>query len=259
MDQKVVQGRRSWLAIGGDTGAVVNLFSVAFLTGYLTVEYIWPYIKRRWWNRSEIQRRLQVMLPLYGGLALIMQLKKPVSLTKHEEELAYGALHPADIATGFADVGGNEEAILRLKQVTALLLSTQGATLHASRLFQAPSGVLLYGPPGCGKTMIAKALAKESNVRFISVNLATIMDKWVGETEKYIEALFTLARKISPVIIFVDEIDALTKKRGSFDREWSAGMKSQLLTFWDGLHSDSWSQIIVPTVHPRLISKLFRC
>lgn len=178
-------------------------------------------------------------------------------MTKHEEELAYGALHPRDITTGFSDIGGNEEAIIRLRQITKLLLSPE--LYSQSKLFRAPSGVLLYGPPGCGKTMIARALARESGVRFIAVNLATIMDKWVGETEKYIEALFSLARKISPVIIFVDEIDALTRRRGSFDREWSSGMKSQLLTFWDGLSAEAVSKIIVlgATNRPQDIDEAF--
>ena len=180
-----------------------------------------------------------------------------MTLTKYEEDLAYGALHPSDIKTGFADIGGNEEAILRLRQITNLLLSPD--SFRQSRLFRAPSGVLLYGPPGCGKTMIARALARESGVRFISVNLATIMDKWVGETEKYIEALFSLARKIAPVIIFVDEVDALTRKRGAFDRDWSAGMKSQLLTFWDGLGSDAENRVIVlgATNRPQDIDEAF--
>lgn len=186
-------------------------------------------------------------------------MKKKISLTKHEEEIAYGAIHPDDIAIGFADVGGNEQAIERLRQATNILLTTETSPLGASRLFRAPSGILLYGPPGCGKTMIAKALAKESGIRFITVNLATIMDKWVGESEKYVEALFTLAQKISPVIVFVDEIDALTRKRGHGEREWSTGLKSQLLTFWDGLHSSPAGKIIVmgATNRPQDIDEAF--
>ncbi|PJF18968.1 ATPase family aaa domain-containing protein 1 [Paramicrosporidium saccamoebae] len=219
MDQKALQ--------------FLNLFSISLLTGYLTAEYVWPFIKRRLWNRSSIQRRL-----------------------RHEEELSYGALHPDEISTGFEDIGGNEEAILRLRQLTDLLLAPP---TNASRLLHAPSGLLLYGPPGCGKTMIARALAKSSGVRFLSLNLATIMDKWVGETEKYIEALFSLARKIAPVIIFVDEIDALTRKRGAGEREWSSGMKAQLLTFWDGLQSDRTEGVIIlgATNRPQDIDEAF--
>lgn len=183
-------------------------------------------------------------------------MKRTVTLSKYEEELAYGALHPSEIITKFEDIGGHEAVILRLCQITNLLLTPPKRT---SRLFSAPTGILLYGPPGCGKTMIAKALAKESGVRFIALNLATVMDKWVGETEKYIEALFSLARKIAPVIIFVDEIDALTRRRGSIDREWSSGMKSQLLSQWDGLQSDASGGIVVlgATNRPQDIDEAF--
>lgn len=114
------------------------------------------------------------------------------------------------------------------------------------KLLQAPTGILLYGPPGCGKTMLAKALAKEAHLRFLVLPISLVLDKWVGETEKYLEALFTLARKIKPCVIFLDEVDALTRKRCPMDRDWNLTMKSHLLTLWDGLlSSDLNSQIIV--------------
>lgn len=194
-----------------------------------------------------------------------------ISLNKYEEDLAYGTLHPSEITACLEDIGGHEEVLRRLRQITnLLLLSGQGGEGErpilpgtGSRLFAAPTGILLYGPPGCGKTLIAKALAKESGVRFLALSLATIMDKWVGETEKYLEALFSLARKIAPVIIFVDEIDALTRKRTSGDREWSAAMKSQLLGLWDGLpgggHTTQGRRIVImgATNRPQDIDEAF--
>lgn len=78
-----------------------------------------------------------------------------------------------------------------------------------------PSGILLYGPPGCSKTMIAKALATESNLNFIAVKGPELFSKYVGDTEKAIREIFRKARLSAPSIIFFDEIDAMAQQRGS--------------------------------------------
>lgn len=171
-----------------------------------------------------------------------------MTLNKYEEEIAHCTVHPSEINASFAEVGGHEEVIEELKlNISAILNPKMKESWHFSdsKLFQAPTGILLYGPPGCGKTLLARALAVESGARFINVPLSIIFDKWVGETEKYLEAIFTLARQIKPVIIFIDEIDCLTRKRSEMDPGWSATMKSQFLTLWDGLMSKPNSQIVV--------------
>lgn len=170
-----------------------------------------------------------------------------MSLNRYEEEIAYNAVHPSEIQTSFEEVGGHEEVVEELKlNISAMLKSPDmPGSFASSKLFQAPKGILLYGPPGCGKTLLARALAVESGARFINLPLALVFDKWVGETEKYLEALFSLAQKIKPVIIFIDEIDSLTRRRNELDSGWSATMKSQFLTLWDGLLSGANSQIVV--------------
>ena len=141
------------------------------------------------------------------------------------------------------DIGGHEEIIGNLKKnLTTIINQPKG------KLLKGPMGILLYGPPGCGKTLLAKAIAKEANLRFLVLPISVILDKWVGETEKYLEALFTLARKIKPCIIFIDEIDALTRRRNPMDRDWNLTMKSQFLSLWDGIVSSELnSQILVIT------------
>ena len=118
-------------------------------------------------------------------------------------------------------------------------------------------GILLYGPPGCGKTLLAKAIAKEANLRFLVLPISIILDKWVGETEKYLEALITLARKIKPCIIFIDEIDALTRRRNPMDRDWNLTMKSQFLSLWDGIVSSELNSQILVIINIRYIDHLF--
>jgi ribosome biogenesis ATPase len=79
----------------------------------------------------------------------------------------------------------------------------------------APAGVLLYGPPGCGKTLVAKAVSNESKANFISIKGPELLNKYVGESEKAVRQLFKRARASAPCVIFFDELDSLCPKRGS--------------------------------------------
>src|SRR5689334_1931293 len=98
---------------------------------------------------------------------------------------------------------------------------------HSSSLLSAPSGVLLYGPPGCGKTMLAKALAHESGACFINLHISTLTEKWYGDSNKLVNAVFTLARKLQPTIVFIDEIDAVLGQRRSGEHEASNMVKAE--------------------------------
>jgi ATPase family AAA domain-containing protein 1 len=114
-----------------------------------------------------------------------------------------------------------------------------------SRLIQPPKGVLLFGPPGNAKTMIAKALARESGARFINLQVSSLFDKWYGETQKRADAIFTLAAKVQPVIIFIDEIDSLLRSRRQDDHECTSIMKTQFMAQWDGLSSNKSNNRVV--------------
>lgn len=108
---------------------------------------------------------------------------------------------------------------------------------RTSSLLSAPSGVLLYGPPGCGKTMLAKALAHESGATFINLHISTLTEKWYGDSNKLVNAVFSLARKLEPSIVFIDEIDAVLGQRRSNEHDASSMVKAEFMTLWDGLTS----------------------
>ncbi|CAB9529521.1 metalloprotease FTSH [Seminavis robusta] len=119
-----------------------------------------------------------------------------------------------------------------------------------------PAGVLLYGPPGCGKTLLAKAVANESGANFISVKGPELLDKYVGESERAVRLVFERARSSSPCIVFFDELDSLCPKRGS-SGEGGSGVServvNQLLTEMDGLESRRSVFVIAATNRPELI------
>jgi len=106
-------------------------------------------------------------------------------------------------------------------------------------------GILLFGPPGCGKTLLAKAAATECNATFFNVSAADIMVKWVGDSEQRIKALFEIARKHQPSIIFLDEIDALGVERTGVESAVSTRVLSQMLQMMDGVLSKPDERIVV--------------
>jgi transitional endoplasmic reticulum ATPase len=118
-----------------------------------------------------------------------------------------------------------------------------------------PKGILLYGPPGCGKTLLARAVATESEANFISVKGPEIFSKWVGESEKAIREIFRKARMAAPTVIFLDEVDSLIPRRGSGygDSGVTERVISQLLTEMDGLEALQNVVVIAATNRPDIL------
>ena len=150
------------------------------------------------------------------------------------------------------DVGGLEDAKLQLREVIEWPLKYP--ELYSHLFSKPPSGILLYGPPGSGKTLLAKALAHESEINFISVKGPEFLSKWVGESEKAVRETFRKARSAAPCIIFFDEIDAIAGMRGrSASSEVTDQVISQLLTEMDGLEDLKDVILLAATNRPDML------
>lgn len=162
----------------------------------------------------------------------------------YELMIASHLVAPMDIDVSWSDIAGLDAVIEELR--ASVVLPVQHSDLFkGSQLWRPPKGVLLYGPPGCGKTLIAKAIAKEACMRFINLDVAVLTDKWYGESQKLAAAVFTLAKKIQPCIIFIDEIESFLRVRTAGDHEATAMMKTQFMMLWDGLFSNSSGSVLV--------------
>lgn len=137
--------------------------------------------------------------------------------------------------TSWSDIGGHHEVRQRL--IEALQWPLQYGTLFAAADLKPPRGILLHGPPGCGKTLLARAAASEIDVNFINIKGPELFDKYVGATERRLREIFGIARRAAPSMIFFDEIDALAPRRrqGQGDEQVSERLLGQLLTELDGL------------------------
>jgi len=186
---------------------------------------------------------------------------QPLYVTMQDFLSAIPNVQPSSKREGFAtvpDVAWSDiGALANIRE--ELTLSVLEPISHPER-FEAlglplPAGVLLYGPPGCGKTLLAKAIANESGANFISVKGPELLDKYVGESERAVRVVFERARSSSPCIIFFDELDSLCPKRGS-DSGGGGGVServvNQLLTEMDGLDSRRSVFVIAATNRPEV-------
>ena len=157
----------------------------------------------------------------------------------------------------WSDIGGLDKAKQELVEVIEWPLKRPESFKRLG--ITPPKGVLVFGPPGCGKTLLARAVATESEANFISVKGPELISKWVGESEKAIREVFRKARTAAPAIIFFDEIDALAPTRGAGGDGPGAvhnqRVISQLLTEMDGLESMKDIVVIAATNRPELIDK----
>ena len=186
----------------------------------------------------------------------------PLYVTMNDFLEAIPLVQPSSKREGFATVPDvSWDDIGALQSVRDELTLSVLEPIRNPEKFQAlglslPAGVLLYGPPGCGKTLLAKAIANESGANFLSVKGPELLDKYVGESERAVRVVFERARASSPCMVFFDELDSLCPRRGS-DHGGGGGVServvNQLLTEMDGLESRRTVFVIAATNRPELI------
>ncbi len=137
-------------------------------------------------------------------------------------------------STRYTQIGGLKEAIERIRDVTVLPFKEE--KLFKKINLEAPRGILLHGPPGCGKTLLVKAVANENDMTFFNISIADVLSKWVGESERLIKEIFRQANERRPSIVFFDEIEALFTVRGFMDTSGvHKNIIAQILSEMDGL------------------------
>ncbi|ORY99399.1 P-loop containing nucleoside triphosphate hydrolase protein [Syncephalastrum racemosum] len=217
--------------------ADVAVFALSQVAFYFAFKWVVGSLDPNKAKRQEAKSKSSKVL---GRLGI-----KDLKLNEYEQLIASEVVHADEISVNFKQIGGLDHIVQDLRESVIYPLCYPEIFTSTSGLLGAPKGVLLYGPPGCGKTMLAKALAKESNATFINLHVSTLTDKYYGESNKLVAALFSLARKLQPAIVFIDEIDSFLRERRSTDHETTGMMKAEFMSLWDGLTTGEDSRIVV--------------
>ncbi|KAI3454998.1 hypothetical protein Pfo_011661 [Paulownia fortunei] len=172
-------------------------------------------------------------------------LKDIVTENEFEKRLLADVIPSSDIGVTFDDIGALENVKDTLKEL--VMLPLQRPELFCKGQLTKPcKGILLFGPPGTGKTMLAKAVATEAGANFINISMSSITSKWFGEGEKFVKAVFSLASKIAPSVIFVDEVDSMLGRRENpGEHEAMRKMKNEFMVNWDGLRTKDTERVLV--------------
>ena len=209
---------------------------------------------------ASLRRHLPILAPGAGPVPYETLMALEVNMA--DFTVALGEVEPSGLRelsvevpnVRWDDVGGLDSIKAALQEAITWPLAQPGLFERAG--VRPPRGILLYGPPGNGKTLMVKALASQSNLNFISVKGPELLSKYVGESERSVRELFARARQAAPCIVFLDEVDSLVPKRGLQDRSpVTDRVVSQLLTELDGIEvlKDVW--VIAATNRPDIVDE----
>ena len=225
--------------------------------------YIAEHIKSEMLNKP-LARGEVILVPIYAGALKLAVISTSPSTAIYITERTEVVIKPEPVKeiaeriprVTWEDIGDLEEAKTRLREIVELPMRHPELFRHLG--IEPPKGVLLYGPPGVGKTLLAKALANEVGAYFIAINGPEIMSKFYGESEQRLREIFEEARKNAPAIIFIDEIDAIAPKREEVVGEVEKRVVAQLLTLMDGLAERGRVIVIGATNRPDALDPALR-
>jgi transitional endoplasmic reticulum ATPase len=221
------------------------------------------YAKRRLENRPLVKGD-SIPIPMFGIVFNfivvqvsphgIVKITKDTNFLIKEEPVSETEVKVADIH--YEDVGGLKTEIMKIREMVEYPM--RYPELFERLGIEPPRGVLLYGAPGTGKTLLAKAVANESDAHFISISGPELVSKFVGESEEKLRELFKEAAEKAPTIIFMDEIDAIAPKREEATNEVERRMVSQLLTLMDGMSNRGQVIVLAATNRPDAVDPALR-
>ncbi|GBG68993.1 hypothetical protein CBR_g3692 [Chara braunii] len=170
---------------------------------------------------------------------------EPAADNEFEKKIRSEMIAPGRVGVSFDDIGALDKVKQTLRELVMLPLK-RPEIFSRGKLMKPCKGILLFGPPGTGKTMLAKAVATEAGASFLNVSMSTITSKWFGEDEKNVRALFTLAAKVAPTIVFIDEVDSMLGRRTRVgEHEAMRKIKNEFMSHWDGLTSQEDVRVLI--------------
>jgi len=220
------------------------------------------FVRNRLMERTLVEGDTTLVMMLGHAIPFTVTKTRPHGITKVTAETKLTILNePAPEGKGlprttYEDVGGLHEEIQRVREMVELPL--RHPELFQRLGIEPPKGVLLHGPPGCGKTLLARAVANESEANFFSINGPEIMSKFYGESEARLREIFQQAQQNAPSIIFIDELDALAPKREEVTGEVERRVVAQLLALMDGLSGRGNVIVIGATNRPGALDPALR-
>jgi len=220
------------------------------------------FVKNRLMERTLVEGDTTLVMMLGHAIPFTVSKTRPHGIVKVTAETRLTILNePAPEAKGlprttYEDIGGLHEEIQRVREMVELPL--RHPELFQRLGIEPPKGVLLHGPPGCGKTLLARAVANESEANFYSINGPEIMSKFYGESEARLREIFQQAQQNAPSIIFIDELDAIAPKREEVTGEVERRVVAQLLALMDGLSGRGNVIVIGATNRPGALDPALR-